>query len=200
MYTFQSGYELAYTQLYPNSLTILYLISNYIECYSYRCSFSQELATQPQVAIPLLHFCIIQFCIHYSYMFKKSSVREPRNLEYTCTPIFMYHTREIFGGGKYWRIWQIRGDLPNYYPSNVLVLPSKQLAKVSSPIFYHPKVKEMCIRQYFTPPNISRIRYMCQIAAYCNAKIQLYIHIYFICDTCSAVHVCTYCPNFPTYA
>ena len=42
-------------------------------------------------------------------------------------------------------------DSPNFYPPNVLVLPSKQLAKVSSSIFYHPKVKEMCMRQYFTP-------------------------------------------------
>ena len=31
----------------------------------------------------------------------------------------------IFGGGKYWEIWQICGNFPNFYPPNVLVLPSK---------------------------------------------------------------------------
>ena len=25
-----------------------------------------------------------------------------------------YRTREIFGGGKHWQIWQIHGKLPNY--------------------------------------------------------------------------------------
>ena len=74
-----------------------------------------------------------------------------------CANQLQYRTREIFGGGKYWRI---RGNSPNFYPPNVLVLPSKQLAKVSSPIFYHPKVEEMCIRQYFNPPNISCVRYV----------------------------------------
>ena len=38
---------------------------------------------------------------------------------------FNYRTWEIFGWGKYWRIWQICGNLPNFYPPNVLVLPSK---------------------------------------------------------------------------
>ena len=72
---------------------------------------------------------------------------------YTYTYIYthIYCMREIFGGRKYWRIWQIRGNPPNFYPPNVLVLPSKYLAKVSSPIFYHPKVKKMC--QYFPPPK-----------------------------------------------
>ena len=36
-----------------------------------------------------------------------------------------YHAQEIFGGGKYWQIWQIHADSPNFYPPNVLVLPSK---------------------------------------------------------------------------
>ena len=36
-----------------------------------------------------------------------------------------YHTQEIFGGGKYWRIWRIRGNSPNFYPPNVLVVPPK---------------------------------------------------------------------------
>ena len=68
----------------------------------------------------------------------------------------MYHKQEIFGGGKYWRIC---GNSPNFYPPNVLVLPYPHI-QLSSPIFYHPKVKEMCIRQNFTPPNISCIRYL----------------------------------------
>ena len=54
---------------------------------------------------------------------------------------FDYRTREIFEGEKYWRI---RGNSPNFYPPNILVVPPKQLAKVSSPLFYHPNVKEMC--------------------------------------------------------
>ena len=63
----------------------------------------------------------------------------------------MYCMWEIFGGGKYWRIWRIHGNLPNFYPPNVLVLPSKQLAKVSSPMFYHPKVKENVYLPIFCP-------------------------------------------------
>ena len=59
-----------------------------------------------------------------------------------------YRTRETFGGGKYWRI---RGNPPNFYPPNVAC---------KSKFAYHPKVKKMCIRQYFTPPNISRVRYL----------------------------------------
>ena len=39
-------------------------------------------------------------------------------------------------------------------------------------IFYYPKVKEMCIRQYFTPTNISRVHYMIYImCVYVHAHV-----------------------------
>ena len=32
---------------------------------------------------------------------------------------FAYCTWENFGGGKFWQIWRIIGDLPNFYPPNI---------------------------------------------------------------------------------
>ena len=56
---------------------------------------------------------------------------------FVCT---YYRTREIFGGGKYWRIWRIRGNSPNFYPPNVLVDKIRKSLK-----FYPPNILRLSV-------------------------------------------------------
>ena len=131
------------------------------------------------ISLPLFFLLYSQDCNNYRILLPYSSAflslsKGAKNMigELCLSMQSVYvlaHYKLLYAGNiRRGQIWQTRGNLPNFYPPNILVLPSNYLVKVSSPIFYHLKVKEMCIRQYFAPPNISRVRYeICYNLGHC---------------------------------
>ena len=74
----------------------------------------------------------------------------------------LYRTRENFGGVKFWRIWrlmQIRqffSLLANTYKDT----ETTEDLPLDPPKFSSPFASTVAIRQNFTPPKLSHVRYI----------------------------------------
>ena len=66
---------------------------------------------------------------------------------------------ENIGRRKYWRIWQIDGQLPKFSPSNLRIFDIRILFVGHSPKFSSLNNPNSWIRQCFLPPTFSAIRY-----------------------------------------
>ena len=64
-----------------------------------------------------------------------------------------------FWSGKSRRIWQIEGHSPIFYLPMFLLGSVLAIHVAHSPIFYPPIDSDQRIRQCFTPPKFSHVRY-----------------------------------------
>ena len=71
-----------------------------------------------------------------------------------------YRTWENFGVEKNWRIWRIEGHSPIFIRQCFFLGSVLAIHAAHSPIFYPPIDSDQRIRQCFTPPKFSHVRYI----------------------------------------
>ena len=76
-----------------------------------------------------------------------------------CNGASLYHTWENFGAGKFWRIWQMVSNLPKFSPPMFINARVFNKLPTNLPNFSSPKTLEPLVRQNFSPPKFSHVRY-----------------------------------------
>ena len=73
----------------------------------------------------------------------------------------LYRTWEKFGGGKFWRIWQMVYNSPKFSTANSYKYSEiTEDLPADSPKISSPFASSVMIRQNFLPPKFSHVRYV----------------------------------------